>query len=142
MAARTVSRVGGLQVVEWTGTGWRRVQAQVTANEDGGFTLTAESSNLTIFGVLYAPGASKITGFAGFGNGDTGLGLFTGGTTDTLALAAERHGAHGVWVQRNDGAFRLLSLTGPVFLRALFDDEFGGELPAGKGLVLKRWLTE
>ncbi|GMU40253.1 MAG: transcriptional regulator FtrA [Chloroflexota bacterium] len=129
--------VDDLQVVEWTGTGWREIAATVTANADGSFTLGAESAELTVFGVLYAPGASALSNFAGFGpNGGIALALFSGGRIETLEAAALRRHASGVWARRNDGSFRVLFFDGPAFLRQRFMEAFGGELPEGTVVIL------
>jgi len=45
------------------------------------------------------------------------LAVFPGGTFDDLEAAARGVGATGVWVQDAGGAFRLLVVSGPAFLR-------------------------
>jgi len=135
--------VGDLRVVEWTGSDWRTIRsATVTANEDGSFTLTAESGELTVFGVLFAPGASAITGLTGFSASGVASGVFAGGPVDLLKRATALNDGSSAWVQRGDGAFRVLPAKGAVFLTERFVEEYGGWIFERTPLFLTRLQHE
>ena len=53
--------------------------------------------------------------------------VFRGGTVDQLEAAARLTSAGGVWAQSPNGAFQLLVVDGPAFLR----DAFKAQFPAG-----------
>ena len=50
--------------------------------------------------------------------------VFRGGTIDQLEAAARGANAGGVWAQSSNGAFQLLIVDGPAFLRAPFTAQF------------------
>ena len=67
-------------------------------------------------------------GFAGtpaFSGGGQAAAVFLGGSVDQLETAARNLGANGVWVQHSSGAFELLIVGGPPFLRDAFVRRFG-----------------
>lgn len=66
-----------------------------------------------------------------FGAGGQASVVFGGGTLEQLESAAINAGAGGVWAQDSTGAFQLLVLGGPSFVRETFSARF----PAGFGLV-------
>ena len=51
--------------------------------------------------------------------------MFIGGTIDQLEMAAAIGGANGVWAQDPAGAFHLLVVRGPAFLK----DGCQGQVP-------------
>ena len=55
--------------------------------------------------------------------------VFMGGTVDQLELAAAIAGASGVWAQDSAGAFQVLVVRGPAFLK----DAFKARLPGSLG---------
>jgi len=57
--------------------------------------------------------------------------VFNGGTVDQLDASAASAGAAGVWVQDATGAFQLLLVGGPAFLK----DTFRAKFPNGVGVV-------
>ncbi|MFA7249058.1 MAG: matrixin family metalloprotease [Dehalococcoidia bacterium] len=66
------------------------------------------------------------------------LAVFGGGSLSQLEAAARSASAAGVWVQDPGGAFRLLVVDGPPFLRAQFAAAFPATLPANLPVTLVR----
>ncbi|MEI7925338.1 MAG: hypothetical protein WCI61_03975, partial [Chloroflexota bacterium] len=63
--------------------------------------------------------------------------IFSGGTADQLEAAASGAKATGAWVQDSSGAYRLLVVGGPSFLK----DQFKAQFPAGLGVNTAATLT-
>lgn len=83
-----------------------------------------------------APGsfASNVT-FSASGQASA---VFSGGTVDQLETASNRAGATGVWVQDAAGAFQLLPINGPAFLKTAFSAQFPGGWKSATAVTLTR----
>mgnify|MGYP003353855537 FL=1 len=57
------------------------------------------------------------------------IGIFNGGSTDQLEAAASANRATGAWVQDASGAYQLLVVGGPAFLKEEFKKHFAGLFP-------------
>ena len=82
-------------------------------------------------------------GFAGtpaFSGGGQAAAVFLGGSVDQLETAARNLGANGVWVQHSSGAFELLIVGGPPFLRDAFVRRFGSGFVGSIAVTLTRPL--
>ena len=64
--------------------------------------------------------------------------VFGGGTVDDLEMAANRSGADGVWVQDATGAFQLLLINGPEFLKSAFSAAFADGFTTATAVMLTR----
>ncbi len=73
-----------------------------------------------------------------FSSNGQALTVFSGGTLEQLEAAAKAAGATGVWVQDGGGAFRLLVIDGPGFIRDQFRIAFPAGLPANLAVTLVR----
>lgn len=100
---------------------------------------------LTLLAVGIArPGAATAQtagGFAGtpaFSTGGQAAAVFLGGSVDQLETAARNVGANGVWVQHSSGAFELLIVGGPQFLRDAFVKRFGSGFVGSIAVTLTR----
>ena len=83
-----------------------------------------------------APGsfASNVT-FSVYGQASA---VFSGGTVDQLETASNRAGATGVWVQDAAGAFQLLPINGPAFLKTAFSAQFPSGWKSAIAVTLTR----
>ena len=133
---------GDFVVAFWdvSGGGWVPLDdASVTAvvAPDGSVTVVADLPHFTMYAVLFqssrlaAEQASSVRGtFASkpiFSSGGQALSILQGGTVDQLEIATRSIGASGVWVQDSTGAFQLLLVSGPSFLK----DSFRLKFPTG-----------
>ena len=84
------------------------------------------------------PGASGRISASAFGASGAALGIYTGGTVDQLEAAASAAGATGAWVQDRTGAFQLLVVSGPPFLKDAFKARFPSGLASSAALTLTR----
>ncbi len=66
--------------------------------------------------------------------------VFLGGSVDQLEAAARTSTASGVWAQDGSGAFRLLVVGGPVFLRSEFTAKFPNGFSGATAVTLTRPL--
>lgn len=72
-----------------------------------------------------------------FSAGGQAAAVFLGGSVGQLEAAARDHAASGVWVQDGSGAFQLLVVGGPAFLR----DAFTSRFPTGFASAIAVTLT-
>ncbi len=133
------ARAADFVIVFWTGNGWQELVTQVAQRNDGSVEVTAALTHFSVYAVKYRaapppPQSPPPTGAPGFGAfppvfsaGLQAFVVFDGGSVDSLEVAARRAGASGVWVQDERGAFHLLVVDGPAFLR----DEFARAFPSG-----------
>ena len=97
--------------------------------------MTSQSVTFAPGGFVLPPGLALTAGagsgtFASppnFGTGKMAQVVFTGGTVAQLDAATSAAGGTGAWVQDSTGAFRLLIVGAPAFLRTAFEAAF----PAG-----------
>ncbi|MDO8678734.1 MAG: hypothetical protein Q7R30_09250, partial [Acidobacteriota bacterium] len=90
--------------------------------------------------IVEAQAASE-GGFAApplFGASGQAAVVFLGGSVDQLDAAAAGAGATGVWVQDSGGAFQLLVVRGPSFLRDGFTARFPGGFTTATAATLLR----
>ncbi|MGE3856011.1 MAG: IPT/TIG domain-containing protein [Dehalococcoidia bacterium] len=90
--------------------------------------------------VTTPPASGGAGGFAApprFSASGQALVIFGGGTPDQLETAASAAGATGVWVQDATGAYQLLVVGGPAFLK----DQFRAQFPGGIGANTPASLT-
>ena len=73
-----------------------------------------------------------------FGTGTQAAAVFLGGSVDQLEAAARSSATSGVWVQDKSGAFQLLVVGGPAFLRDTFTSKFPGGFASATALTLTR----
>lgn len=131
-------------LVFWDGDGWIEVPSTATIAADGSVSVTATVEHFTLFAVklrrdLRPPVIAAVLSPAAptFGSLGLALAVFHGGSVDALETAARNAGASGIWVQDASGAYRLLVVGGPTFLRVDFEAGF----PAGIGSAVAVTLT-
>lgn len=64
--------------------------------------------------------------------------VFLGGSVDQLEVAARTSTASGVWAQDGGGAFRLLVVGGPAFIRSEFTAKFPNGFSGATAVTLTR----
>ena len=64
--------------------------------------------------------------------------IFGGGSVDQLEAAGSAAKATGVWVQDASGAYQLLVVSGPAFLKDQFKAKFPNALSANTVATLTR----
>ena len=135
--ATTTTVVGSNQIVATTPGGLSGAST-VAVTQVGGFTARL-ASGFTFTGtstppVTTPPVTTPPTGGSGafvappvFSPSGQSLVIFGGGTVDQLEGASSAAKATGAWVQDGSGAYRLLVVGGPAFLK----DQFKANFPAG-----------
>lgn len=115
-----------------------------TARLAGGFTFTGSAPPVTTPPVTTPPVTTPPAGGTGafvaapvFSASGQALVIFGGGTVDQLEGASSSAKATGAWVQDAGGAYRLLVVGGPAFLK----DQFKASFPAGLGANTVATLT-
>ena len=122
-----------------------------TSASKGSFTVTGTSTPPVTTPPVTTPPvttppvvAPPATGGAGtfvaaptFSASGQALVIFSGGTADQLEAAASGAKATGAWVQDSGGAYRLLVVGGPSFLK----DQFKAQFPTGLGVNTAATLT-
>lgn len=130
---------GDLKAAGWDSTArrWVFIPAQSVANADGSFTLTADVEYFGVVATIYVPGAGQIAAFNGYSAHGAGFGVFAGSpVTSTLGHAAALNQADGVWLQDEDGSFRLLIIGGPAFLVQEFEAVFARGIAPNTAVTL------
>lgn len=82
-------------------------------------------------------GTGAFVGTPTFSASGQALVIFGGGSVDQLESAAQGAKATGAWVQDASGAYRLLVVGGPAFLK----DQFRAQFPGGLGVNVAATLT-
>ena len=137
--AATLTVVGSTQIVATTPAGLSgSVSVEVTqvggptGSKPNGFTFTGTSTTPppTTTPPITTPPVGGTGSFAAapiFSTSGQALVIFTGGTVDQLEGAAVNAKATGVWMQDSTGAYQLLVIGGPAFLK----DQFKAKFPSG-----------
>ena len=115
----------------------------VTAQMPGAFTLTggAPAPTPTPAPAVPAAPAGGVGAFLAapiFSPSGQALVIFGGGSADQLEAAATAAKVTGVWVQDATGAYQLLVVGGPSFLKDQFRSRFAGGLSANTVATLTR----
>lgn len=108
--------------------------------------MTSQSVTFEPGGFVLPPGLALTAGagtgtFASppnFGTGKMAQVVFTGGTVAQLDAATSAAGGTGAWVQDSTGAFRLLIVGAPAFLRTAFEAAFPVGFTTVTGVTVTR----
>lgn len=114
----------------------------LTARLADGYTFTAASTTpLPAAPPVTPPPSGGGGGFLAtpiFSAGGQALVIFGGGSVDQLEAAGSAAKATGVWVQDASGAYQLLVVSGPAFLKDQFKAKFPNALSANTVATLTR----
>ncbi|MDA0301551.1 MAG: IPT/TIG domain-containing protein [Chloroflexi bacterium] len=147
--ATTSTVIGSSQVIATVPTGLSgAVTVAVTqvgglsTSLPGAFTVTGGTSTPAPTTPPVTPppapgGTGAFVGTPTFSASGQALVIFGGGTVDQLEAAAQGAKATGAWVQDGAGAYRLLVVGGPAFLK----DRFKAQFPSGLGVNMAATLT-
>ena len=93
--------------------------------------LVVLATTLAVRGDVSAQVAPQFTTRPIFSTNGLAIVVFTGGSVDQLEAAAQTAGASGVWIQDPSGAYQLLVVGGPSFLK----DTLKSKMPGGVSIL-------
>ena len=129
---------------------WVELKTTAMFESNEVLVLKADVNHFTPFAVIYKKGGSTTTppvattGTGRFittpvlGAGGLALAVFGGGSVDQLEAATGDIAARGVWVQDRTGAFHLLVVNGPAFLRREFASFFPSGFPGTTAVTITK----
>lgn len=143
IVAATPPGLSGPVAVEVTQIGGRsaKLTTQFTFTGSGTTAPPAATPTPVATPTPAAPPSSGAGGFVApprFSASGQALVIFAGGSADQLESAASGSGATGVWVQDAGGAYQLLVVGGPAFLKDQFRAAFPGGIPTNTPAALTR----
>ena len=106
--------------------------SQTVTFEPGGFVLPPGLA------LTAGTGTGTFSSPPNFGTGKMAQVVFTGGTVAQLDAATSAAGGTGAWVQDSTGAFRLLIVGAPAFLRSAFEAAFPVGFTTVTGVTVTR----
>jgi uncharacterized repeat protein (TIGR02543 family) len=122
---------GEIAVAFWDGEGWNEVDAVVTLEPDGSYSVVATVEHFTLFGVLHQPGRGAFT----IPPRDGVTLTIWGGGGYALLDAALAEGSDWAWVDSEPVGYLV---GGPAFVNAAFLEAFPRGLPADTAVVTAR----
>ena len=104
----------------------------------GTYTVVVNAAGSRPVTKTFTVGDGRFVDTPAFSASGQALVIFAGGSVEQLEAAASAARATGVWVQDAGGAFRLLVVGGPAFLKEQFAASFPGALSANTAATLVR----
>ena len=104
----------------------------------GTYTVVVNAAGSRPVTKTFTVGAGGFAAPPVFSASGQALVIFAGGSIDQLEAAASAARATGAWVQDAGGAYRLLVVGGPAFLKEQFTASFSGGLSANTAATLVR----
>ena len=132
IVATTPSGMSGAVTVEVTQVGG------LAASLPAAFTATGSAPTPPPVAPPVSGGSGTFAAAPIFSTNGQALVIFSGGSVDQLEASATSSSAKGVWVQDSTGAYQLLVVGGPAFLKDQFKAKFATGWSTNTPMTLTR----